>query len=71
MGDIVNAQSNFVRVGAGSLTGPPADVRFAVAYVCSRPLRQETYDPRPAKERVGYEPRDVWPYGVEDLLGSE
>jgi uronate dehydrogenase len=48
----------------------PADFRFAVVYVCSRPPRQETYDARPARERVGYEPRDVWPQGIEDLMGG-
>ncbi len=48
----------------------PADFRFAVVYVCSRPPRQLMYDERPAKERVGYEPRDVWPQGVEDLMSG-
>jgi len=48
----------------------PADFRFAVVYACSRPLREVVYDPRPAKERVGYEPRDVWPEGIEDLTGG-
>ncbi|HVS34689.1 MAG TPA: NAD(P)-dependent oxidoreductase [Gemmataceae bacterium] len=49
----------------------PADFRFAVVYACSRPLRQLVYDDGPAKQRVGYEPRDVWPQGVEDLLTGE
>ena len=40
---------------------------FAVVYACSRPLRQEVYDLQPAKNLIGYEPRDVWPDGVEDL----
>ena len=43
---------------------------FAVVYACSRPLRQEVYDLRPAKDLIGYEPRDVWPQGVEDLLSG-
>ncbi len=42
-------------------------VGFAVVYACSRPLRQEVYDLQPAKDLIGYEPRDVWPQGVEDL----
>ncbi len=49
----------------------PADFRFAVVYACSRPVRREFYDSRPAKERVGYEARDTWPEGVEDLLSGE
>jgi nucleoside-diphosphate-sugar epimerase len=46
----------------------PADVRFAVVYACSRPVRREVYDPAPARELLGYEPRDTWPDGVEDDL---
>ncbi len=49
----------------------PADFRFAVVYACSRPLRREYYDAGPARERVGYEARDTWPEGVEDLLSGE
>jgi nucleoside-diphosphate-sugar epimerase len=45
-----------------------ADVRFAVVYACSRPVRCEVYDPRPARELLGYEPRDTWPQGVEAEL---
>jgi nucleoside-diphosphate-sugar epimerase len=48
----------------------PADFRFAVVYACSRPLREVVYDQRPAKERVGYEARDVWPQGIEDLTNG-
>jgi nucleoside-diphosphate-sugar epimerase len=42
----------------------PADLRFAVVYACSRPARREVYDPGPARELLGYEPRDTWPEGV-------
>ncbi len=49
----------------------PADFRFAVVYVCSRPPGRAYYDAGPAKERVGYEPHDVWPEGVEDLTTGE
>jgi uronate dehydrogenase len=45
----------------------PDDVRFAVAYVCSRPTRQLVYDPGPA-QALGYEPRDTWPQGAEEDL---
>jgi uronate dehydrogenase len=44
-----------------------ADIRFAVVYVCSRPVGEEVYDAGPARELVGYEARDVWPQGIEDL----
>jgi nucleoside-diphosphate-sugar epimerase len=48
----------------------PADIRFAVVYACSRPVRQTVYDARPARELLGYEPRDTWPQGVEEVVGS-
>jgi hypothetical protein len=33
----------------------------------SRPARAATYDLGPARA-LGYEPRDAWPAGVEDML---
>jgi nucleoside-diphosphate-sugar epimerase len=45
----------------------PADLRFAVVYACSRFVSQEVYDMRPAKELLGYEPRDTWPQGTEAI----
>jgi nucleoside-diphosphate-sugar epimerase len=42
------------------------DGTFAVVYACSRPAKQHVYDQRPAKELVGYEPRDTWPEGSRD-----
>ncbi len=42
-------------------------IRFAVVYVCSKPVRQDMYDPRPSRELLGYEPRDVWPQGIEGI----
>jgi nucleoside-diphosphate-sugar epimerase len=47
----------------------PAELRFAVVYAMSRPLRQAQYDQGPAKELLGYEPRDAWPQGAEEILG--
>jgi uronate dehydrogenase len=48
----------------------PATFKFAVVYACSRTVQQEVYDMAPAKDFLGYEPRDVWPQGsVEDLPG--
>jgi nucleoside-diphosphate-sugar epimerase len=45
----------------------PADLRFAVVYACSKPMREKVYDERPAQDLLGYEPRDMWPEGIEDL----
>ena len=43
---------------------------FAVVYACSRPVREEVYDLRPAADLLGYEPRDTWPQGVDDLAAD-
>jgi nucleoside-diphosphate-sugar epimerase len=49
----------------------PADIRFAVVYACSRPLRQEYYDTAAARDFLGYEPRDQWPQGIEEIIREE
>ncbi len=49
----------------------PADIRFAVVYACSRPLRMEYYDARPARDLLGYEPREQWPQGIEEITGEK
>lgn len=46
----------------------PLDIRFAVVYACSKPVKQAIYDPEPARNLLGYEPQDRWPKGVEELL---
>lgn len=46
-----------------------ADLRFAVVYASSRPLREPTYDLEPARRLLGFEPRDTWPEGAEEMLG--
>jgi uronate dehydrogenase len=46
----------------------PADIRFQVVYATSRPARKVIYDAAPARELLGYEPRDTWPEGVLDGL---
>jgi nucleoside-diphosphate-sugar epimerase len=48
----------------------PADIRFAVVYACSRPVRAEYYDLRPAKDLLGYEPKDTWPQGIAEIVGE-
>jgi nucleoside-diphosphate-sugar epimerase len=45
--------------------GAPADVSFAIFYPTSRPPRIPLYDLAPAKDLLGYEPRDTWPQGTE------
>lgn len=45
----------------------PADLRFAVVYATSRPLRTAMYDLEGAKQLLGFEPRDHWPEGIEDM----
>jgi nucleoside-diphosphate-sugar epimerase len=47
----------------------PTPIRFAVVYACSRPVRRLTYDPEPARRLLGYEARDQWPQGVEEITG--
>lgn len=39
-------------------------IRFAVVYATSRPVRPPRLDLGPAKELLGYEPRESWPQGV-------
>ena len=39
---------------------------FAPVFVTSLPLRHLLYDLTPAKELVGFEPRDSWPTGAEE-----
>jgi nucleoside-diphosphate-sugar epimerase len=46
----------------------PADIRFAVVYAISRPVRVEVYDAKPAKELLGFEAEHTWPQGIEEIL---
>ena len=45
----------------------PTDVRFAVVYALSRPVREEVYDAGPARELVGYEAPRRLAARIEDL----
>jgi nucleoside-diphosphate-sugar epimerase len=47
----------------------PLDVRFAVVYATSLPVRQCPYDQAPARDLLGYEPRERWPQGIEVITG--
>jgi hypothetical protein len=46
----------------------PADLRWAVLYASSKPPHRSTYDLQTTRRLVGFEPRDTWPVGVEDML---
>jgi uronate dehydrogenase len=48
----------------------PADIRFAIVYAASLPVASVMYDLDPAKKLLGYEPRDRWPQGVEEVISS-
>lgn len=45
----------------------PLDGGFHVVYAASRPRGELMYDEAPAR-RLGYEPRDTWPQGCEEML---
>lgn len=46
-----------------------ADVRFAIVYATSRPLRKLHYDLEPARRLLGFEPQEAWPQGTEIITG--
>ncbi len=41
------------------------DIRFAVVYATSRPLKMQRYDLDVTRQLVGYEPREAWPQGID------
>jgi nucleoside-diphosphate-sugar epimerase len=43
----------------------PLDIRHAVVYAMSRPARRLMHDMTPARDLLGYEPKDTWPEGNE------
>lgn len=45
----------------------PADLRFALVYATSKPLRTAMYDLASAKQLLGFEPLERWPEGTEEL----
>ena len=53
----------------GCAVETPTDIKFAIVYATSRPLRTAVYDLDTAKQLLGFEPRDRWPQGVEDMGG--
>ncbi len=47
----------------------PGPLGFAVVYACSRPVRAAVYDMAPARDLLGYEPRDTYPEGLDEVTG--
>jgi uronate dehydrogenase len=45
-----------------------ADIKFAILYATSLPIDSWTYDLDTTKELIGFEPRDRWPEGVEEMF---
>ena len=43
----------------------PADIRFAIVFATSKPVREQVYDQEEVRRLIGYEPRDTWPHGLE------
>jgi uronate dehydrogenase len=48
----------------------PAEVRHAIVYGASRPVKQARFDMSSAARLLGYEPVESWPQGVEIITGS-
>jgi uronate dehydrogenase len=64
--DLYLSPADAGRFFACAVEAPP-DIRFAITYPTSRPVRAPIYDSTPGREIVGFEPQDTWPQGVEDL----
>ncbi len=48
----------------------PATIRHLVIAATSRPKYREQFDLTAARQRLGYEPEDTWPEGLEEGAGS-
>ena len=42
-----------------------ADIRYAVLFATSRPLKVQYFDLEPTRQLIGYSPREQWPQGIE------
>lgn len=67
--DVYLSPGDAGRFFAAAATAPGLS-GFHVLYACSRSAARVTYDLGPAKALLGYEPRDSWPAGVEDMLNE-
>lgn len=64
--DVYLSPGDAGRFFACAVEAPIPDGTFAVVYACSRPVNRHVYDQGPARDLVGYEPRDTWPEGSAD-----
>jgi len=64
--DVYLSPGDAGRFFACAVEAPP-DLRFAIVYATSRPLRTAMYDLETTKQLVGFEPQDRWPEGTEDV----
>jgi uronate dehydrogenase len=48
----------------------PADLRYAVVYASSKPVRECPFDLDAARRLVGFEPQDRWPQGIEVIVAQ-
>lgn len=42
-----------------------ADIRYAILFATSRPLKVQYFDLEPTRQLIGYSPREQWPQGIE------
>jgi nucleoside-diphosphate-sugar epimerase len=57
------------RFFASAVASSP-EIRFAIVYASSNPVRRLHFDLEPAKKLLGFEPQDTWPRGLEDVLAD-
>lgn len=62
--DVYFSPNDAGRFFACAVEAPPS-IGFAIVYATSLPLHELRYDLVPAKELLGYEPREQWPAGIE------
>jgi len=67
--DVYLSPGDAGRFFAAAATAPGV-AGFTVLYACSKPAARVTYDLGPAKALLGYEPRDTWPAGAEEMLAA-
>ena len=67
--DVYFSPGDAGRFFAAAAEAPP-EVRHAVVYAASRPLKRPRFDMSSAAELLGYEPLESWPQGVEIITGS-
>ncbi len=66
--DVYLSPADAGRFFAGAALSPKA-WGYAVVYATSRPAKRLAYDLTSARQLCGFEPVEVWPAGVEEMLG--